>query len=124
MNLETITNIIKEETNINILENTRQREFIELRSVANKYMKEELNYTQQEIADAYIQLGKKIKRLSVRHSINNYEVYSKYNIKLNKVYNRMLLYNAKKANVIKFIKNLNEDEIEKVNNFINLEMAF
>ena len=124
MNLETITNIIKEETNINILENTRQREFIELRSVANKYMKEELNYTQQQIADAYIQLGKKIKRLSVRHSINNYEIYSKYNIKLNKVYNRMLLYNAKKANVIKFIKNLNEDEIEKVNNFINLEMAF
>lgn len=124
MNLETITNIIKEETNINILENTRQREFIELRSVANKYMKEELDYTQQQIADAYIRLGKKIKRLSIRHSINNYEVYSKYNIKLNKVYNRMLLYNAKKANVIKFIKNLNEDEIEKVNNFINLEMAF
>jgi len=124
MNLETITNIIKEETNINILENTRQREFIELRSVANKYMKEELDYTQQQIADDYIRLGKKIKRLSVRHSINNYEVYSKYNIKLNKVYNRLLLYNAKKANVIKFIKNLNEDEIEKVNNFINLEMAF
>lgn len=124
MNLETITNIIKEETNINILENTRQREFIELRSVANKYMKEELDYTQQQIADAYVQLGKKIKRLSIRHSINNYEVYSKYNIKLNKIYNRVLLHNAKKANVIKFIKNLNEDEIEKVNNFINLEMAF
>lgn len=124
MNLETITNIIKEETNINILENTRQREFIELRSVANKYMKEELDYTQQQIADAYIRLGKKIKRLSIRHSINNYEVYSKYNIKLNKIYNRVLLHNAKKANVIKFIKNLNEDEIEKVNNFINLEMAF
>ena len=124
MNLETITNIIKEETNINILENTRQREFIELRSVANKYMKDELDYTQQQIADAYIQLGKKIKRLSIRHSINNYEVYSKYNNKLNKIYNRVLLYNAKKANVIKFIKNLNEDEIEKVNNFINLEMAF
>jgi vacuolar-type H+-ATPase catalytic subunit A/Vma1 len=124
MNLETITNIIKEETNINILENTRQREFIELRSVANKYMKEELDYTQQQIADAYIRLGKKIKRLSIRHSINNYEVYSKYNNKLNKIYNRVLLHNAKKANVIKFIKNLNEDEIEKVNNFINLEMAF
>ena len=79
MKIETIAETIKDITDVNILEKSRKREIVELRSVATYYMRKVAGLKFRQITEQYEQNGLKIHHATLMHSINNYNTYMKYN---------------------------------------------
>lgn len=79
-------NIIVEETinklndicGFNILEKTRQRNYIEARSVLYYVLNKENGFTTQYIADLLSLKGYYYNRSNITHSINNFKIYCNY----------------------------------------------
>jgi len=79
MEIKTIAQTIKDVTEVDILQKTRKREVIELRSVATYYMREVAGLKLRQIVENYKKNGLKIHHATLLHSLNNYETYMRYN---------------------------------------------
>jgi hypothetical protein len=81
--LDQIVTKINALAGLNILDNTRKREYIEARAVfcviAYKYVG--LNLSQ--VAQYFKDRGKSSDHATILHALKNYEIYSKYNSQLN-----------------------------------------
>lgn len=120
MKLKTIAQIIKDQTDRDILTNHRTRELIELRSVANTYLRNEIKLGFNEIARQYKSLGKTSHHTTIMHSVNGYEINCKYNNHLKVIYDSLLDKNKGKNELIIKIRKLDKQNIKKISEFIDL----
>ncbi len=90
MKLKAIRDVIKEINNIDIFEQTRRREVIEMRSVANRYMRKRDKKILRDIVNEYKENGYNTTHCSILHSLKTYNQHSKYNKNLDLTYKHLL----------------------------------
>ena len=112
MKIETIAETIKELTDVNILEQSRRRSVIEMRSVANKYLIDVMGLRWTDIVREYSKNGFKTTHASIIHSYNTYGQHSFYNSDLNLIYETLL--NSSKMNIIKQVNKMTVEQIEQI----------
>ena len=78
---------VTEITGLNVFRNTRKREYIEARALLNFILKNIKGMTLYAIRDFYIENNKAYDHATVLHSISNFDMYRKYNKKLDKQLN-------------------------------------
>tara|TARA_R100001082_G_scaffold47063_1_gene25081 strand:+ start:336 stop:758 length:423 start_codon:yes stop_codon:yes gene_type:complete len=74
-----IATLIKEQTEIDIFENKRTRPHAEYRSLLCFILRNQFNMTLHQIKDYFIAKGKNYDHATAMHSLNNFEMYKKYN---------------------------------------------
>jgi hypothetical protein len=112
MKIETIAETIKELTDVNILEQSRRRSVVEMRSVANRYLIDVLGLRWTDIVREYAKNGFNTTHASIIHSVNTYKQHSFYNSDLDLIYETLL--NSSKMNIIKRVNKMTVEQIEKV----------
>ena len=112
MNIKKIAEVIKDLNNIDIFENTRRRDVIEMRAVANKYMREYGKMRLMQIVKAYEENNFKTSHCSVIYSLNTYEQHAKYNKNIELTMKALLGDN--KLFVIEMIHKANDEKIEQI----------
>tara|TARA_R100000388_G_scaffold93251_1_gene77553 strand:- start:3791 stop:4156 length:366 start_codon:yes stop_codon:yes gene_type:complete len=112
MNLKTIANVIKKLHDIDIFQQTRKREVVEMRCVANKYMSEVAKKRLVDIVKEYELNGFKTSHCSIIHSINTYKQNNKYNTNILLTY-RLLLGDSK-IQILQKLPDATEDQIDKI----------
>lgn len=117
MKLKTIANTVENITGVNIFEQTRRRDVIELRSMVNTYLSKTLNMKLMAIVNDYKKNGYNTTHPSVIHSINTYPTHSFYNRDLELIYESLL--NDTKLNILNKVQNLTPEQVEKVEAIIN-----
>ena len=90
MKLETIRDIILTFKQIDIFEQTRRRDVVEMRCVANRYMSEIKQMRLTDIVRDYKRCGFKTHHATILHSLKNYKQNCFYNIDLEKMYKTLL----------------------------------
>jgi len=85
-----IGNLLKNITGINVYENTRKREVVEVRSLLVYILREMENMTYYSIKDFFRSNGKDYDHSTAVHAHKNYEIYSTYNKKLNVYFNEII----------------------------------
>lgn len=90
MKLKAIRDIILEVNNIDIFEKSRRRDVIEMRSVANKYMRIRNKKILRDIVNEYKENGYNTTHCSIIHSLNTYKQHSKYNKSVELTYKHLL----------------------------------
>lgn len=70
---------VLEITEINIFKNTRKNKYIEARAMLNFFLYNTLHFSLTDIADFYKTKGKKYNHATALHSLNNFDVYRRYN---------------------------------------------
>ena len=112
MKIETIAETIKELTDVNILEQSRRRSVVEMRSVANRYLIDVMGLRWTDIVREYAKNGFNTTHASIIHSYNTYDQHSFYTSDLNLIYETLL--NSSKMNIIKRVNKMTVEQIEKV----------
>jgi|TARA_R100001460_G_scaffold105183_4_gene151522 hypothetical protein len=109
-----IANKIKELSGLDVFKNSRQRKYIEVRSLFNHLLRNKLNMRWIHIADIHIKNGKTSDHSTVLYSSNNYAYYCQHNPKLIEI-----------ENIFTFKSDLCYDKIDRVhyleNKVTNLE---
>jgi hypothetical protein len=90
MKLKAIRDIILQVNDIDIFEQSRRREVIEMRSVANKYMRKQNKKIFRDIVKEYKENGYNTTHCSIIHSLNTYKQHCKYNKNLELTYKHLL----------------------------------
>jgi hypothetical protein len=107
---------IKKLTRIDVLQETRKREVVEHRSVLVHILKEVEKYKLYEIRDFFRANGKKYDHSTALFAARQYEMYSKYNPELRKLYEKLTgLKNAdymKKKLISKYVDELEKYQVE------------
>lgn len=80
-----IADKIKELSGLDVFKNTRQRKYIEVRSLLNYLLKHKLNMRWIHIAQFHKENGKSSDHSTVLYSSNQYPFYSKHNPKLKEI---------------------------------------
>lgn len=117
MKLKTIANTVENITGVNIFEQTRRRDVIELRSMVNTYLTKVQNMKLMAIVNDYKKNGYNTTHPSIIHSINTYPTHSFYNRDLELIYESLL--NDTKLNILNKIQNLTPEQVEKVEAIIS-----
>lgn len=90
MELKTVRDIILEVNNIDIFEQKRTRNVIEMRSVANTFMYNVCEMRLTEMVREYAKYKYNTTHASIIHSLNSYEEHCKHNKNLDLTYERLL----------------------------------
>ena len=90
MKLKAIRDIILQVNNIDIFKQTRTRDVVEMRSVANKYMNKVNRKRLVEIVNEYKENGYNTTHCSIIHSLNTYQQHANYNKNLELTYKHLL----------------------------------
>ncbi len=90
MKLETIRDTIKDLTQIDIFEQTRRREVIEMRSVANRYMSKVKKMRLTEIMREYKRCGYDIHHATILYHLKNYDQICFYNPDIKLVFKALI----------------------------------
>lgn len=90
MKLKAIRDIILELNDIDIFEQSRRRDVIEMRSVANKYMRIRNKKILRDIVNEYKENGYNTTHCSIIHSLNSYKQHCKYNKNIELTYKHLL----------------------------------
>lgn len=77
-----IANKIKKLSGINIFENTRQRKYVEARSLLSFVLKRYEKMTLIQIRDFYRLNGKDMNHATVIHGVKNFNIFKQYNTDL------------------------------------------
>lgn len=117
MKLKTIANTVENITGVNIFEQTRRRDVIEMRSMVNTYLTKVQNMKLMAIVNDYKKNGYNTTHPSIIHSINTYPTHSFYNRDLELIYESLL--NDTKLNILNKIQNLTPEQVEKVEAIIS-----
>ena len=105
MNLKPIeiANKIKELSGLDIFKNTRQRKYVEHRSLLATILRNKLLMRWTNIAYYFESMGKTMNHATVIHLVKNYETYKMYNKSLQEI-----------EDTFNFKSELNYDEIDKI----------
>ena len=110
--LETVRDTILQVSNIDIFEQTRRREVIEMRSLANTYVYYVGKMRLMEIVREYARNGYQITHASIIHSLNTYEQHKFYNPDLELTYKALIGDN--RLYVLEQIPKATEKQIEQI----------
>jgi len=112
MKLETIRDTIKQINNIDILEQTRRREVVEMRCVANHYMSTVRMMRLTDIQREYKRCGYSIHHATILYHIRNYEQNAIYNSDLELVFKTLM--GSPKLYVLERIPDATDKQIEQI----------
>ena len=87
----TLINEIESLSGYRVFENTRRREVVEVRSLLYTVLKKFYRFTLREIQDLAEEYNYSITHASVIHSINSFDVYSKYSPHLLEWYHAVVI---------------------------------
>ena len=115
--LDQIVTKINALAEIDILDNTRKREYIEARSVFCVIAYKYVGFNLSQVAQYFKDRGKSSDHATVLHAVKNYEIYSRYNSNLNLwlsdiICNTDLKVTSKKQIMIHKIRQMNENNID------------
>jgi hypothetical protein len=112
-------------SDVNVFENSRSSKVVEVRSLLNKILYDFKNMTLAQIRDFYRNTGKPMDHATVLHSLKNFNMYRRYNPKLNEYFDEMIKhyelstkYEKQKAIEHK-IKYLSDDNLEEAHALVN-----
>jgi len=80
--IKDIVQLLKDLSGVDIFEESRSRKHTEPRSLFNFILRNHYNFTLYDIKDFYKSMGKSYDHATALHSLKNFEVYRKYNKKL------------------------------------------
>jgi|TARA_R100000149_G_C5877509_1_gene141496 hypothetical protein len=112
-------------SDVNVFENSRSSKVVEVRSLLNKILYDFKNMTLAQIRDFYRNTGKPMDHATVLHSLKNFNMYRRYNPKLNEYFDEMikqyeLSTKYEKINSIEHkIKYLSDDSLDKAHDLVN-----
>ena len=90
---------------IDVFNNSRKREYIEIRSLLTFMLRHHCNMTFHEIKDFYQSKGKRYDHATALHSLKSFETHRRYNRKLDKYFDIVLLRIRNKSKLRKALIN-------------------
>tara|TARA_R100001129_G_scaffold90030_1_gene61296 strand:+ start:1054 stop:1494 length:441 start_codon:yes stop_codon:yes gene_type:complete len=90
---------------IDVFSNTRKREYIEMRSLLTFILRHHCNMKFKEIRDFYESNGKNYDHATALHSLKSFETHRRYNPKLDKYFDIVLLRIRNKSKLRKALIN-------------------
>jgi len=112
-------------TDVNVFENSRSSKVVEVRSLLNKILYDFKNMTLAQIRDFYRNTGKHMDHATVLHSLKNFNMYRKYNPKLNEYFDEMIKHyelstkHEKRNSIEHKIKYLSDKNLDKAYALVN-----
>ena len=119
--MNNVQELIKQITGVDILQETRKQEVVEYRAVANLFLNKILGYSLMDIVRWYQSNGKNSHHATIIFSINNYDIYKKYNKDLEKMFNTLLSSTTSTtsiADLIREVKDLNQRELNDLMKYV------
>lgn len=119
--MDNVQGLIKQITGIDIFQETRKQEVVEYRAVANVFLNKILGYSLMDIVRWYQSNGKNSHHATIIFSINNYDIYKKYNKDLEKMFNTLLSSTTSTtsiADLIREVKDLNQKELNDLMKYV------
>ena len=110
---QTMARTLKNLTGVNVFENSRKTDIIEIRSLFVYILREVENMTYYSIRDFFIANGKPYDHATAMHAYNNYLMFQEYNPKLKEHFNTVVESN-KTANSKKLVAKsiIDKQEVE------------
>ena len=90
---------------IDVFKNTRKREYIEMRSLLTFMLRHHCNMKFKEIRDFYESNGKNYDHATALHSLKSFETHRRYNPKIDKYFDVVLLRIRNKSKLRKALIN-------------------
>jgi hypothetical protein len=90
---------------VDVFNNSRKREYIEMRSLLTFMLRHHCNMTFHEIKDFYESKGKNYDHATAIHSFKSFEMHRRYNRKLDKYFDIVLLRIRNKSKLRKALIN-------------------
>ena len=119
--MNNVQGLIKQITGVDIFQETRKQEVVEYRAVANLFLNKILGYSLMDIVRWYQSNGKNSHHATIIFSINNYDIYKKYNKDLEKMFNTLLSSTTSTtsiADLIREVKDLNKKELNDLMKYV------
>jgi len=119
--MDNVQGLIKQITGVDIFQETRKQEVVEYRAVANLFLNKILGYSLMDIVRWYQSNGKNSHHATIIFSINNYDIYKKYNKDLEKMFNTLLSSTTSTtsiADLIREVKDLNQKELNDLMKYV------
>jgi chromosomal replication initiation ATPase DnaA len=122
MEYKLIANEIKDTLKVNVFENSRKRPIIDARSLFCYILRKDFNLTLHSIADIYKSKGKNYNHATVIHSVNNYDIASKDDRRLEEIRAKVLKLTNPQAVLINRIRDIYDtDRLQGLHNLIDLQ---
>jgi hypothetical protein len=119
--MNNVQELIKQITGIDIFQETRKQEVVEYRAVANLFLNKIMGYSLMDVVRWYQSNGKNSHHATIIFSINNYDIYKKYNKDLEKMFNTLLSSTTSTtsiADLIREVKDLNQKELNDLMKYV------
>jgi hypothetical protein len=119
--MDNVQGLIKQITGVDIFQETRKQEVVEYRAVANLFLNKILGCSLMDIVRWYQSNGKNSHHATIIFSINNYDIYKKYNKDLEKMFNTLLSSTTSTtsiADLIREVKDLNQKELNDLMKYV------
>jgi hypothetical protein len=119
--MNNVQELIKQITGVDIFQETRNQEVVEYRAVANLFLNKIMGYSLMDIVRWYQSNGKNSHHATIIFSINNYDIYKKYNKDLEKMFNTLLSSTTSTtsiADLIREVKDLNQKELNDLMKYV------
>ena len=119
--MDNVQELIKQITGVDIFQETRKQEVVEYRAVANLFLNKIMGYSLMDIVRWYQSNGKNSHHATIIFSINNYDIYKKYNKNLEKMFNNLLSSTTSTtsiADLIREVKDLNQKELNDLMKYV------
>jgi hypothetical protein len=119
--MNNVQQLIKQISGVDIFQETRKQEVVEYRAVANLFLNKIMGYSLMDIVRWYQSNGKNSHHATIIFSINNYDIYKKYNKDLEKMFNTLLSSTTSTtsiADLIREVKDLNQKELNDLMKYV------
>jgi hypothetical protein len=119
--MNNVQGLIKQITGVDIFQETRKQEVVEYRAVANLFLNKIMGYSLMDVVRWYQSNGKNSHHATIIFSINNYDIYKKYNKDLEKMFNTLLSSTTSTtsiADLIREVKDLNQKELNDLMKYV------
>ena len=119
--MNNVQELIKQISGVDIFQETRKQEVVEYRAVANLFLNKIMGYSLMDIVRWYQSNGKNSHHATIIFSINNYDIYKKYNKDLEKMFNTLLSSTTSTtsiADLIREVKDLNQKELNDLMKYV------
>jgi hypothetical protein len=119
--MDNVQELIKQISGVDIFQETRKQEVVEYRAVANLFLNKIMGYSLMDIVRWYQSNGKNSHHATIIFSINNYDIYKKYNKDLEKMFNTLLSSTTSTtsiADLIREVKDLNQKELNDLMKYV------
>jgi hypothetical protein len=106
--MDNVQELIKQISGVDIFQETRKQEVVEYRAVANLFLNKILGYSLMNIVRWYQSNGKNSHHATIIFSINNYDIYKKYNKDLEKMFNTLLSSTTSTTSILDIIREIKD----------------